>query len=226
MLFNTISYAVIVITKQLGDQTSTDNIEVNYNLKGLFKSISYTITDTGASSGIRYRTNQITFDINGMKGSIDAIDIANIKPAPGQTIVSVIIIEFEDIKEALIKTAQKNGDYQLVELLNNDDYLRELLKDPKNIEIGAVIEIYNASTGEHLDWIRNEDEVEKIAGEHGFSSKSIEDIKTEFKKHHQDPITAMPDPEPSPGQDNDLQPGTPPGSGNSSGLRRTILLYE
>lgn len=146
----------------------TDTVEVSFDRRtGLLKAITYNITNTGATWGIRYRTKEITFEVGDFAGSIDALSLRSVRPQPGQRTVSVITITVDDIAEAVGAT--------------NDENFRQLVSQPGALKIGAVIEIYSAATGKVLDTITDPSQIEAIAGKYGFDRGSIEDMHSRFK---------------------------------------------
>ncbi|MQL51856.1 hypothetical protein GFC01_06170 [Desulfofundulus thermobenzoicus] len=135
--------------------------------KGLLEAITYNVTNTGATSGIRYRTKEITFQVGDFAGWIDAADLRKARPQPGQRTVSVITITVGDIAEAV-----KQPD---------SDEFRQLVSQPGMLNIGAVIEIYNAATGEVLDTISSPDQVIPVTSKYGFDRGSVEDMLNRYK---------------------------------------------
>lgn len=148
-------------------------IFVNRLKNGTIGNIQYPITSTGATSGIRYRTTEITFAIDNddshYQGSINAQTLVNVQPGPGQSIKSLVTFDVNDIMQALGVPADKVSQVQGF-----------FVKDPNALKIGAVIEIFNASTGEVLDTIYSEDQIDLVAAKHGFGPGDIEDMHSRF----------------------------------------------
>ena len=192
-----VAFAVGVLPLDNGAQMHNDPITIIGDLEGNFKAVAYQIRDTGANSGIRYRTTAITFELNGLTGTLPTTALDKlIKPSPGQTVYTLISIDIKDLEDIF-------G-------IGNKDKVLEDLKNPQNLQIGAVIEIYNAATGKVLDTINSVDEVYPKASKYGFSSTSINDMESEYTAEKK-PVPVIVEPEP-PKQE--------------SGLRKTILLWD
>lgn len=159
-------------------------INVFTNPDGSFADLKYVISSTGATSGIRYRTTGITFAIGGYSGTIDMESLMGIKPGPGQTQTSVITINASDI----LNTLQVPPDQQAGVL--------QQLNTPGKLSIGAVIQIFNANTGDVLATIDNENQIDSVAGQFGFGSQDISDMHSRFQGGE---ITAQPQSQPGNG---------------------------
>lgn len=173
-----------------GETLPESDINIKQKLNGDFEELTYIITDTGATSGIRYRTTGITFELNGIKGTLKATELTNYKPTPGEKITSIVSIDTAD----LVKIFGEE----------NKAKVEEALKNPENLKIGANIEVYNASTGKTLTTITDEDYIngtiyEKIK-KYGFNGGHAEDMRSRWHGHEQEPSQPVydyvPDPEP------------------------------
>lgn len=195
------AFALSVNRPREGETLPQNDIDIKQKWNGDFKELTYVITDKGATSGIRYRTNEITFELNGMKGTLKATELTNYKPASGEKVTSIVSIDINDLIEIF-------GE-------ENKAKVEEALKNPENLKIGANIEIYNASTGETLTTITDEDYqnntiYEKIK-DYGFNLGHIEDIESRWHGMEQEtpPPTYehIPDPDPTPPKKYGLRPG-------------------
>ncbi len=147
-----------------------ETIEMVWAKDGTLAKIQYNVTNTGATSGIRYRTAKITFDVGGhFSGEIDALALRGAKPEPGQKTVSVITITVDDLAQVLQVPADQVEDF------------KRLASTPGVLRVGAVIEIYNAATGEVLDTITSRDQIQSVTSKWGFDRGSIEDMYSRFK---------------------------------------------
>ncbi len=137
-----------------------------------FDRVVYYVKSTGASSGVRYRTKLITFSV-GKYGpaTFGANEFRSRVPGPGETIYDKIILD-RDFFRALIGSTFPNGPALVAEALDTESYLN----------VGAVIEIYNANTGKVLATINSPDECQSKAGAIGFGAADIADMKTRWQK--------------------------------------------
>ncbi len=139
---------------------------------GKFNRVEYYVKSTGASSGIRYRTKQITFSVGDYGPAIfGANEFRSRVPGPGETIYDKIILD-RDFFRALIGSTFPNGPALVAEALDTESYLN----------VGAVIEIYNANTGQVLAKINSPEECQSKAGAIGFGAGDIADMKTRWQK--------------------------------------------
>lgn len=187
-----LALAVSLTDFQPGGELPSSNIKIKTNIDGTLNFVSYIISSTGATSGIRYRTSAITITVGGHTAVIDISSLVGSAPK-GQSIYSQIIVTKEDIIKAI-----------------GEQYRNEVLTaNPENVNIGAHIQIYNAGTGAVLATITNRNDVSKVAGNIGFGSKDIEDMKTRWQENvgSGNPVLINPDP-----------------VGGGSGLRPSVLV--
>lgn len=164
-----------------GDDIPNQNIRIIANYDGSFRGLSYIISSTGATSGIRYRTSAITVNINGHIATIDISSLVG-HATSGQTNYSQITVTKEDIIRSL-------GE-QYRSVVNNIS--------PESIQIGANIQIYNAATGEVLATITNRNDVAPIASSIGFGSQDISDMESRFLQDNSGPVIIPDDPSVNP----------------------------
>ncbi len=137
-----------------------------------FQHVIYYVKSTGASSGIRYRTKFITFSVGEYGPAIfGANEFRSQVPGPGETIYDKIILD-RDFFRALLGSTFPNGPALVAEALDTETYLN----------VGAVIEIYNANTGQVLATINSPEECQSKAGAIGFGAGDIADMKTRWQK--------------------------------------------
>ena len=199
ILFVTYSVCLAVSNETIIGELPSNDINIHMNMDGSFRKLEYIISSTGATSGIRYKTSALTITVGGYKVTIDTMSLVNVKPSPGTTIYSQVIVTNEDI----IKSIGEQHRAEVTSMLNNPG---------KYVDIGANIQIYNSGTGEVLATIKNKDDVSKIAGDIGFGSKDIEDMQSRFQVNT-GTTTIVTIPEPDPNGDNE-----------SRGLRPAILV--
>lgn len=161
-------FAISINNNPPGSDVQTNNVVPVLNLDDSLKNLTYTISSTGASAGIRYRTSVIKVKFGKYVANINTLAlIKDIKPAAGQTIYSTITVSREDIIACV-------GE-------NHRAELEELFKDPaENMTIGATIQIYNTSTGTILANLNNPSDCD-IAYNYGFGSKDVQDMKSRFQ---------------------------------------------
>lgn len=148
------------------DSSAGQNIYKNTDFAtGALTDISYVISSTGATSGIRYRTSAITVSIGGQTATIDISSLVGHAPS-GTQLYSLITVSVGDILSAIPNP--------------NSPEVIQALKNPSSIQIGANIQIYNAGTGEVLATITNRDDVAPIASSIGFGSQDISDMQSRF----------------------------------------------
>lgn len=194
LAFCNLALAVSLVDFQPGEELPSRTIEIGVKGDGTFKNLTYVISSTGATSGIRYRTSAITITIGGHTAIIDISSLVGSAPK-GQSIYSQITVTKEDVIEAV-----------------GEQYRNDILTaNPENVNIGANIQIYNAGTGAVLATITNRNDVSKIAGDIGFGSKDIEDMKTRWQENVGSGNPVVVDPEPDP-------------ESNKSGLRPSVLV--
>lgn len=199
---------VTVIDYPPGETMPVDNISMNTNLDDSFYDLTYCISSTGATSGIRYRTNALTIFIGGYKAIIDFSSFRK-APGAGTSSFSQITIGKQDLIAAIGVAHEAD--------------INELLKAPEiNVSVGAIIQIYNAGTGAILATINEKNEVASKAGAIGFGQKDISDMETRWKSGIKT-TPRKPDPfeDPDPTTEIESDP-TPPSS--NSGLRPSILV--
>jgi len=161
--------AVSLVDLSPDDKVPQQNIEINTDMAdGSFVDLSYVISSTGATSGIRYRTSAITVTIGGYKATIDISHLVGHAPS-GQSLYSLIRVTKEDIISG-------------IGLAHEAEINTSLETPEKNIIIGANIQIYNAGTGAVLATITNREDVAQIAGPIGFGPKDIADMETRFQQ--------------------------------------------
>ena len=147
---------------------------------GPFEKIEYYVKSTGATGGIRYRTKQITFSV-GQFGptTFSAEGLRSKPPAPGQTVHDKVILD-RGFFQAILGSASGPGGPALVD---------QALDTETVMKVGAVIEIYNASTGQVLMTIDRKDS--SYSGNHntcddaakpplGFGPNDIADMKSRW----------------------------------------------
>lgn len=148
-----------------GSSVISQNINIKADIAtGSFKYLTYVISSTGATLGIRYRTSAITVNIRGHTAVIDISKLVG-SATPGATVYSQIVVTKEDIITAI-----------------GEQYRNDVLETkPENIKIGAHVQIYNAATGDVLDTITNSDDVASVAAKYNFNQQDIEDMKTRWQ---------------------------------------------
>ncbi|SCG83658.1 hypothetical protein DW1_2092 [Proteiniborus sp. DW1] len=152
-------------------------VKIDTDENGVLNQLSYISTSTGATSGIRYRFTEGKINIGGFEYKISFTDIiGGAKPPSGVTEYYAITITKDDILEGIEK--------QYGRKLNESEIkaFEEGLKNPDRISYSATIEIYNANTGKVLDVIDKFEDIDKIAGKHGFAKKHMDDMKTRFNE--------------------------------------------
>lgn len=169
---NTVFAAVSVIKTE---NPSDKPVDVWLDKNGVLKSIQYVSSSTGAKTGIRYRFTEGKINIGEFEYKISFTDIiGGAKPPAGVTEYYTITITRDDILEGIEKRYGRK--------LNESELkaFEEGLKNPDRISYSATIEIYNANTGKVLDVIDKFEDIDKIAGKHGFAKKHMDDMKTRF----------------------------------------------
>ena len=159
----------------------------------IFEEISYVISSTGASSGIRYRTSEIRIVVAGHVYRLNTLELQEMIPKSGETVHSLITINTQHIIAGMNKERKRNG----LEPLSESEIatIKNSLNDPAKIEIEASIDIYNKATGEVLDRITDINDIAHIAGKHGFSKKHMEDMESRYRNKPLDRVpTDTPDP--------------------------------
>lgn len=163
---------VTLIDLESGDPRAGQNVLINKNYDtGQLQDISYVISSSGATSGIRYRTSAITITIGGHTATIDISKLVG-SATPGSTTYSLITVTKEDILSSM-----GAGRSEVEEILNQQPV--ETLRT-EDIVIGANIQIYNAGTGAVLATITNRNDVASVAGRIGFGSKDISDMESRW----------------------------------------------
>lgn len=194
-------FAINVEDLPEGIGISDQNININANIEdGSFENLTYIVSSTGATSGIRYRTSAITITLGGQTA---VINISSLGGTPsGVHQFTQITIDKEDIIKALPSA--------------NLAQLNAAFANPSSIQIGAQIQIYNAGTGQVLANITNRDDVAPVASEFGFGSQDIADMESRFQQngYSSGPVTP-----PNNNPDTPLQPGD-----QGYGLRPSILV--
>lgn len=163
--FNNIAQALTLKDLPAGTSAPDQNISINAAIDGTFNAITYVISSTGATSGIRYRTSAVTVTVAGQTAVIDISKLVGHAPA-GTHLYSEITITRADILNAIPAAYRDQADLAL--------------NDPEKVIIGAHIQIYNASTGAVLATITNKDDVASVAGAIGFGSQDISDMESRF----------------------------------------------
>ncbi len=147
---------------------------------GPFEKIEYYVKSTGATGGIRYRTKQITFSVGQFGPStFSAEGLRSKPPAPGQTVYDKVILD-RGFFQATLGSASGHG---------GPDLVGQALDTETVLKVGAVIEIYNASTGQVLMTIDRKDS--SYSGNHntcddaakpplGFGPNDIADMKSRW----------------------------------------------
>ena len=186
--------SAVQINTYSGKELPSADININTNIDDSFCDLTYLISSTGASSGIRYRTSAVTITVGGYTVIVDTMALVNVRPSPGTTIYSQVIVTNEDI----IKSIGEQHRAEVTAMLSNPS---------KYVNIGANIQIFNSGTGQILATIKNKDDVSKIAGDIGFGSKDIEDMQSRFQVNTGSTSTFTIEPDP-----------------HDSGLRPTILV--
>lgn len=182
LAFCNLALAVTLIDFQPGEEIASSNIKIKTHGDGSLNFLTYVISSTGATSGIRYRTSAITVTIGGHKATIDISSLVGSAPS-GQSIYSQIIVTKEDIISAI-----------------GEQYRNEVnTANPENINIGANIQIYNAGTGSVLATITNRDDVAKVAGKIGFGNQDIKDMQSRWQENGGSGRIVVVDPEPEGG---------------------------
>lgn len=150
--------------------TPDQTIELNTLYSdGSFFDLSYYISSTGATSGIRYRTSAITVTIGGYKATFDCSALMGLTPKGGQSIYSQITISKQDLIDSIGK--------------EHEDEINILLEKPvDNVIIGANIQIYNVATGVVLATITDREDVASVAGNIGFGQQDINDMKSRWQQ--------------------------------------------
>lgn len=157
-------------------------IEVKIKNNGTLEQFIYSISSTGATSGIRYRTPAITVEIGGMTTVISTKKIVEALPPPGKQEFYDITVTGEDIIDQYKRQVGRELTVDEIKDFEN------AFAQPDKIGIGAHIELYNAGTGEVLETITSIDEIRSKAPKHGFGEKNLKDMETRFNKQSQQDI--------------------------------------
>jgi len=166
MLSCNLALAVTLTDFEPGEEMPSSNIQIMTHIDGTLDYLSYVISSSGATSGIRYRTSAITVTIGGHTAVIDITALVG-SATPGATVYSQITVTKEDIIKAI-----------------GEQYRNEVLQaNPENINIGAHIQIYNARTGDVLATITERDDVASVAGSFGFGQQDIGDMETRWQEN-------------------------------------------
>ena len=176
------SIFVFAITIRKSDKHSTSGIEMQLYDDGSLKELKYSISSTGATSGIRYRTPAITVEIGGMTTVISTKKIVEALPPPGKQEFYDITVTGEDIIDQYKRQVGRELTVDEIKDFEN------AFAQPDKIGIGAHIELYNAGTGEVLETITSIDEIRSKAPKHGFGEKHLKDMETRFNKQSQQDI--------------------------------------
>mgnify|MGYP000986545280 CR=1 FL=1 len=159
-----------------------DKMTAVANPDNTFKQVEYYVKSTGATSGIRYRTKEITFNVGQYgPGSLGAAEFRSNTPGPGETIYDKVILP-RDFFRGLLGSTIPNGPQLVGEALDTENYLC----------VGAVLEIYNANTGQVLETITSEEECQTKGAAQGFGAKDIADMKSRWQ---QVPLRTAPTPD-------------------------------
>ena len=124
----------------------------------------YYVKSTGATYGIRYRTVTMTFEVGGHSGSCGTELFRSKQPAPKETIYDQVMLSREFMLELLGQDAAP--------ALDTEQWLY----------VGAVLEIYNSSTGVVLDTCRSEADCQTYGEKHKFGVNDIKDMKSRWNK--------------------------------------------
>ena len=171
--FCNIAFALNLEDLESGDPRAGQNVLINKNYgTGQFRDISYVISSTGATSGVRYRTSAVTVTIGGHTATIDISSFVGTAPA-GTSLYSLITISKEDVLSRM--GSSRSAVEQILNLAPGETLKTE------DIVIGANIQIYNAGTGAVLATITNRSDVASVAGGIGFGSKDISDMESRWK---------------------------------------------
>lgn len=190
LVCNYVYAAPSIVNLSTEEESHSQDINITTNMDGSFADLSYQISSTGATAGIRYRTSAIKINIGSYTATINILDLENFKPAPGATVYSVVTVDAQDIIDVI-------GQSHSAEILS-------LLSDPaKNVSIGANIQIYNPGTGEVLDTIYNENDLDSIASQYGFGQTDINDMESRYQDKIGQPIESI---EPTQPKSNGLRP--------------------
>ncbi len=180
------SIFIFAITIEKSPYKETKGIEVNQNPNGSLDFFKYTTSATGATSGIRYRVTHFTFKVENMNVEINVDSIISIaKPAGGKQEFYDITITGDDI----IKEYERQIGRKLLEDERNS--FTTAYQNPKNIDVGAYLEVYNANTGDTLERIKSISEIDSKAKKYGFPTSNLNDMKSWFSK-----TTVPPKPKP------------------------------
>lgn len=211
MLFtNSVALALEFIDLPPGTHKPVENININGNLDGSFSDLSYIISSSGATSGIRYRTSAITITIGGHTATIDISSLVGKNNVAGQTGYSQITVTGQDI---INNIGQQYA-----------SQIHELLKNPaKNVVIGANIQIYNAGTKAVIATITKREDVARIAGSIGFGSQDIRDMQTRWQESAAALTTPFNNPNNNPNNNSGIN-GFNNSNGPNTGLRPSILV--
>jgi len=159
-----------------------DKMTAVANPDNTFKQVEYYVKSTGATSGIRYRTKEITFKAGQYgPGSLGAAEFRSNTPGPGETIYDKVILP-RDFFRGLLGSTIPNGPQLVGEALDTENYLY----------VGAILEIYNANTGQVLETITSEEECQTKGAAQGFGPKDIADMKSRWQ---QVPLRTAPSPD-------------------------------
>ncbi len=154
---------------------SPGRIEVETFGDGSLKEMRYVISATGATSGIRYRGTAMTIEIGNLYITIPTRNVTETIPPAGVQEFYEITISSEDIVERYKRQVGGRGLTESeVEMFNKG------FANPKNINLGAHIEIYNAGTGKVLEKITSIDEIQPKASKYGFPKRNLDDMKSRF----------------------------------------------
>ncbi|MDD2503434.1 MAG: hypothetical protein PHG58_06245 [Clostridia bacterium] len=170
------------IVSELSMNNEWSKMRARSNPDNTFKQVEYYVKSTGATSGIRYRMKEITFKVGQYgPGSLGAAKFRSNSPGPGETIYDKVILP-RDFFRGLLGSTFPNGPQLVGEALDTENYLY----------VGAVLEIYNANTGQVLETITSEEECQTKGAAQGFAQKDIADMKSRWQ---QVPLRTAPSPD-------------------------------
>ncbi len=164
----------VTIEKSNGGVPS-DPVEVLKLDNGSLKSIKYTTSATGATSGVRYRFTELKVGLGEFTYILDTKNLVGASPPAGKTEYYDITITRENIIASIEKQYGRELTYREMESLER------AFARPNRITLGGTVEIYNASTGQVIDTLRNANELTR-ARQYGFSNHHIQDMLTRFNE--------------------------------------------
>ena len=175
LIQSVLSFASSNVIIEKSNNVPSKPIELTTDDEGLLDTIKYTTSATGATSGIRYRFTELKVGLGEFTYILDTKNLVGANPPAGKTEYYDITITRENIIASIEKQYGRELTYREME------DLERAFARPNRITLGGTVEIYNASTGQVIDTLRNANELTR-ARQYGFSNHHIQDMLTRFNE--------------------------------------------